>query len=455
MTAHAKVGGVWKDVSAISTKVGGAWKDVSEGYTKISGSWKQFFAPGGGFWAGQWTSDGTVSGVQYVKIDAPREYIYALVAHTNAASSTERVLVQMEYDGTINWQKSFQLDIGQPTDFDFDSSGNIYLASGSTVEDIVLSISPAGNLINQIRLTNGGGSGDGWKIRVAGSTVFVALRPAAEQSAWEILAFPTNLGSNTWRRRFRTSTATASTLLGDIAVDSTGDVYLIGRMHNGSSERFLAIKISNSGTLLWERFVNYTGGFARSPVVYNGFLYFMNSTNLSRINASTGVLDTSFGRVAPAGGRVTLKIDQINGNYFYSSFSDLGTDGGVYYFSETAAFARSFVNLLRVAGGTASSTTANFAFDWAGTLATTIWSISGLTVPHAIATFPQDGSMTNKSVTVSPMSYSWELSAANFSSALPTSLTGSGSLTTPFRLINTPTITLINGTLTLTKGNFA
>jgi hypothetical protein len=46
MTAHTKVGGAFKEVSAISAKVGGSWKEVTDGWTKVGGAWKQFFASG-------------------------------------------------------------------------------------------------------------------------------------------------------------------------------------------------------------------------------------------------------------------------------------------------------------------------------------------------------------------------------------------------------------------------
>jgi hypothetical protein len=43
MPGKVRVGGAWKDVSAINTRVGGSWKTVTEGWTKIGGTWKKWY----------------------------------------------------------------------------------------------------------------------------------------------------------------------------------------------------------------------------------------------------------------------------------------------------------------------------------------------------------------------------------------------------------------------------
>jgi hypothetical protein len=44
MPGKVRVGGAWKDVSAINTRVGGSWKTVTEGWTKVAGVWKQWYS---------------------------------------------------------------------------------------------------------------------------------------------------------------------------------------------------------------------------------------------------------------------------------------------------------------------------------------------------------------------------------------------------------------------------
>jgi hypothetical protein len=46
MTAHVKVGGVWRTLNP-KIKVGGAWKGLNGGFVKVGGAWRRFYpAPG-------------------------------------------------------------------------------------------------------------------------------------------------------------------------------------------------------------------------------------------------------------------------------------------------------------------------------------------------------------------------------------------------------------------------
>lgn len=40
LVLRTKVGGAWKETTAVKCKVGGVWKDVTEGYIKVNGVWK-------------------------------------------------------------------------------------------------------------------------------------------------------------------------------------------------------------------------------------------------------------------------------------------------------------------------------------------------------------------------------------------------------------------------------
>jgi hypothetical protein len=46
MTLHARVSGVWQEITQPSARVSGVWQPLTEGWVRVSGVWQQFFAAG-------------------------------------------------------------------------------------------------------------------------------------------------------------------------------------------------------------------------------------------------------------------------------------------------------------------------------------------------------------------------------------------------------------------------
>lgn len=458
MTAHAKVGGAWKDVVAISTKVSGTWKDVAEGYTKISGAWKQFFAPGGGYWLGEWTSDGTVKRTVDTIFDTTNEVIYSLVVHDNASATPKAVLVQMQYDGTINWQKDWTISFALATTTRYvsnlvlDSSQNVYVAFHNTIGLGVLKINSSGSIVTQTYVDTVNEPEFNLRITTNGTNVVVA----GERYSHFIYYLNTSL-SYVWQVEIDDggTETLGNNYVGGLEIDAAGDVYVMGLMEpsTGADEDVVLYKLSASnGSIIWQTGIN-SAVMPTSSGFYGGNLYFQRSNRLLRVNASTGSLDTGFGRLL-TGGISAIKVDPSNGSYYNLSVDDGGTNGLVWWASETSALVEQYVNRMSIAGGTAAT---EIAASWSDndTIVAAQWTIPGLNAPNVIATWPKDGSYTTESVTLGSNSYTWAANATNFSSAPPASQSVTlvrGARSTSH---SASSVTLGSGTLTLTKGNFS
>jgi uncharacterized delta-60 repeat protein len=169
------------------------------------------------------------------------------------AGPRDFIIAKYNTSGTLQWQKSFgtaSSDVGQG--IAVDSSGNVYVTgyfsvSGRYSDFVIAKLSTSGTIQWQRTLyTNVSDNANGIAVDSSGNVYVVGTSDSDV-----LTAKYNNSGVIQWQRKL--GKTTSSDIGQGIAVDSSGNVYVIGYTNANSYNDILIAKYNTSGTIQWSR----------------------------------------------------------------------------------------------------------------------------------------------------------------------------------------------------------
>jgi outer membrane protein assembly factor BamB len=211
-------------------------------------------------------------------------------------------------------------------DIGYDASGNVYVTGTTSMSEIVII---KYNALGDVQWSNPVESGIPNAMAVDSSgNVYIAGQSStgtANLFAGKILKYNTS-GTVKWTIPFQGTKSTGGNLARDILVDSSGNVYVLGEVVNNNTETdYIIIKYNSLGTEIWKRTYNSSGNAndlcGDLAIDSSGNVYATGSSGTLKYNASGSLqwtVETSiFGR--------SLGIDSSSNIYI---FSILGSTSG-------------------------------------------------------------------------------------------------------------------------------
>ena len=411
------------------------------------------------------TLGGTGADYSYgVAVDGDENVYIAGVTSSQGAGGDDALIVKYDTSGAIQWQRSLG---GSGSDYAnavaVDSSGNVYVAGSTTsqgagVADVLITKYNTSGTIQWQRSLGGAGSDIGRSIAVDSSgNVYVAGQTASQGAGsndFLITKYNTS-GTIQWQR----SLGGASNDTGQgIAVDSSGYVYVTGQntSQGAGNIDFLIAKYNTSGTIQWQRSL---GGASNDngqgiAVDSSGNVYIIGYTD----SQSAGSFDVLIAKYNTSGtiqwqrrlGGASVELGygcavDSSGNVYITGYTASQGAGGndlliaKYDTSGTIQWQRSL-------GGPGTERGYGIAVDSSGNVY-----ISGYTTSQGaggddvlIAKLPGDGSLTG---TYGNFTYA----ATTLTDAATTLTSATSTLTDAARTLTSATSTLTDAARTLTS----
>ena len=187
-----------------------------------------------------------------------------VVGNTTQSGNGYVLVAKYNTSGTLQWQNSFG-DSVETYGYGItsDSSGNLYVCGPYFTADrktSVFKLNSSGTVQWARQITNPTTSGDvfGTNIAVDSSgNVYVLMNGegSGHPSEWRIVKLDTSQNIS-WERNIKSFPNSYSAEAFGIRVDSSGNVYVGGYAPKTTSNAFIsAVKYNSSGTLLWSRMV--------------------------------------------------------------------------------------------------------------------------------------------------------------------------------------------------------
>ena len=187
-----------------------------------------------------------------------------IVGNTTQSGNGYVFVAKYNTSGTLQWQNSFG-DSVETYGYGItsDSSGNLYVCGPHFTADrktSVFKLNSSGTVQWARKITNPTTSGDvfGTNIAVDSSgNVYVLMNGegSGHPSEWRIVKLDTSQNIS-WERNIKSFPNSYSAEAFGIRVDSSGNVYVGGYAPDTSSQAYMsAVKYDSSGTLLWSRMI--------------------------------------------------------------------------------------------------------------------------------------------------------------------------------------------------------
>jgi hypothetical protein len=268
-----------------------------------------------------------------------------MVGYTDSGSNSTGIVAKYNVNGTLQWQRTLGASSPNSTNFfgiDLDNSNNLYISGGTSSDgttdgsDVqIVKYDTNGNLQWQKTLGSAGLNQQGLSVVVEQSTgdfyVGGSFLPTSSfpQDFRVLLLKYDSSGTLQWQRSLTPSTSSDQATCQDIALDSSGNIYIAGSTPTStSSGQGMLIKYNSSGTLQWQ--VGLSKATGQSG--YNG-ITIDSSDNIFVCGISlTGIGGTQYGIVAKYDTSGALQWKKQIGDPAFPILSDITVDssGNIY-----------------------------------------------------------------------------------------------------------------------------
>lgn len=208
-------------------------------------------------------------------------------AYITGASGNDIQIAKYTTDGNLSWQRSLSGENGSGLDATVDGSGNVYVSGNSTFGGVgylqLAKYDTSGTLAWKQRL-NGGSDAAANGVAVDSSgNVFVCGYSVTGASYEFQIAKYSPAGALSWQRTL--GTAAVDDFGQAVALDASGDVYILGSSNAGGNYNLLLAKYNSAGTFQWQRKLGAGGTEFGNSVAVDGStpanVYVCGQTNTS------------------------------------------------------------------------------------------------------------------------------------------------------------------------------
>ena len=188
-------------------------------------------------------------------------------------NGTDYRIITAKYDtnGNLTWQR--QLTGTEGYDYGagsaVDSFGNVYIfalyRNNGSFAPLIVKYNNSGSLLWQRKLSTGSSFNTNGKKKIAvdssGNVYIVFSRYIVGSGAYDaIIAKYDTSGTYKWQRKFGNFANGRDEYGNGIAVDSSSNVYITGSTYNGTNDDILIAKYDTLGTIQWQRTLASAGG---------------------------------------------------------------------------------------------------------------------------------------------------------------------------------------------------
>lgn len=176
---------------------------------------------------------------------------------SNASGNNDFIIAKFNTSGTIQWQRSLG-GSGNDTGggIALDSSANVYVGGWSTTPGgfwfQIAKYNTSGTIQWQRRLGGSGtNQGGGVAVDSSGNSYITGYTTAGVLTEIQIAKYNTS-GAIQWQRKLGGVGGNGAVGSG-IATDSSGNVYINGRVEQSANNNFIIAKYNTSGSIQWQR----------------------------------------------------------------------------------------------------------------------------------------------------------------------------------------------------------
>jgi hypothetical protein len=192
-----------------------------------------------------------------------------IAGYIDSGSNSTGIVAKYNVNGVIQWQRTLGASSPSSTSFygiDLDNSNNVYVVGGTSSDGTIVGTDVQiakydtnGNLQWQKTLGSAGLYQSGLSVVVEKSTgnfyVSANFFPSTSISQGDnvLLLKYDSSGTLQWQRSLAPATSSDQSVCQDIALDSAGNVYLVGICPTGATYgQGMLIKYNSSGTVQWQ-----------------------------------------------------------------------------------------------------------------------------------------------------------------------------------------------------------
>jgi uncharacterized delta-60 repeat protein len=254
----------------------------------------------------QWqrTLGGVASDRSYaITLDLSDNVYIAGQTNSTGEGSSDLLLVKYNSAGTIQWQRTLggaAADYGRAVAID--SAGNVYLfgytsSAGTGVQSLLLAKYNSSGTIQWQKTLGGSGQDIAYEIAIDSSdNVYAVGRTNSVNSSYfvSLLAKFDSAGNLQWQRTIQEMNPAS------VAIDSNNNVYMVGiSVDAGGSWDFLLVKYNSSGTIQWQRTFGGAGSDQANKISIDSAdnVYILGFTN----GAGEGANDLLFAKYSSTG----------------------------------------------------------------------------------------------------------------------------------------------------------